>query len=144
MKTQKRAFAKLIVKPLGGRVFNALLALFMILYALIDATRAPVQSSLRSFSFSLPHFDKIVHYFGYGFLTLFLMKSLHWKKGNSFWTQLFIVVCSVNVLGAVNEYIQYAQGLGRNADIYDLIANFLGSLSYALLFVWAYHIFIKS
>jgi len=74
-------------------------------------------------------FDKLGHAGVYGLLTYLLLKGFAKEAktgffGNSFLTALFIS----SVYGILLEFVQYAFFPGRFFELYDIIANIIGSL----------------
>ena len=78
----------------------------------------------------IPFFDKIIHVGLFAFCSLLLFRAImHHKSTKSANRLLIIQVMSVMLIfGALIEIAQSTMGLGREGSIYDLLADFLGSL----------------
>ena len=84
-----------------------------------------------------PGADKVVHALMFGGLTLVLLidrqRGMHWRPlGKRF---VWSVALASAVFGAVIECLQWAMGLGRGFEIADIIADTVGSLLFALLWL---------
>jgi VanZ family protein len=85
----------------------------------------PLESKTKESFFSIPHFDKAIHFI------LFMILSFLWKqylesKSKSIRTGILgIVILSISY-GVLIEYIQ--QYTGREFDPADMLANTLGVL----------------
>ncbi|VAW12014.1 hypothetical protein MNBD_BACTEROID03-2189 [hydrothermal vent metagenome] len=97
-------------------------------------------SSLYSFSgvdaqsFSIPHFDKAVHfmfYFVACILGVFFLRERSNGKMNLMKTLIAMVFATV-VFGILIEVIQYEYTAQRMGDVYDALANSIGSICGAL------------
>jgi len=81
--------------------------------------------------FSIPYFDKIVHFGLFFVLCLLLFKPFKILKKNH-----LLLAPSISIfLGAVFELTQQLVSSSRNSNIYDFIANFLG-ISASLIFYY--------
>lgn len=77
-----------------------------------------------SFLFSIPHFDKIIHFSMYaalGFVALAEDRHEHPRLGFH-----MILLFSIFALSALIEILQATVIAARSAEWFDLIANFLG------------------
>ena len=86
--------------------------------------------------FSIPYFDKVVHFSLYMIFTFLVIYEL--KKsglpGNSR-KVIFISAVTVSfVLGAGMELLQLIPGLHRSAEVADSFANLAGSVSAVIFF----------
>jgi VanZ family protein len=77
--------------------------------------------------------DKILHAFGYCLLTAswlltFMPKTYHWKT-------TFSVVTAVFIYGIIIEILQGVFTNNRQADLYDVFANFAGITVATLIFM---------
>lgn len=84
-----------------------------------------------------PGADKVVHALMFGGLTLVLLidrqRGIRWRPlGKRF---VWSVALASAVFGAVIECLQWAMGLGRGFEIADIIADTVGSLLFALLWL---------
>lgn len=80
-------------------------------------------------SISIPHFDKIVHSFFHFVFTIlwYLFFEKQVKKSNQQKLLLVSVLLSL-FFGIVIEILQSKITLTRSGDIYDILANFAGSI----------------
>jgi len=81
--------------------------------------------------FSIPLKDKIVHAILYFMFIVLSYKSLHTKYRNSK-SVAFIVLLSL-IIGISIEILQGAITVSRSFDLFDIVANFFGSLIGILL-----------
>jgi VanZ family protein len=111
--------------------WKPVLWLAIICYALfIPAKELPVKPL-----FSIPHFDKMVHFTLFFVFCILLLRPLKKLKLNYY---LLAPLISI-VLGGILEFSQQIFSKSRSSDIYDFIANSLGILA-AVLF---YYLFIS-
>jgi VanZ family protein len=85
-----------------------------------------------SFFAKIPYFDKMVHFAMYFIFALFLMSGFSRQYGKmsvKAYTYSFILAF---ILGVLIEFIQ--EKVGRNYNIYDMIANAAGIIVSLLLF----------
>ena len=84
-----------------------------------------------------PGADKVVHALMFGGLTLVLLidrqRGMHWRPLRKGFVWSVALVSAV--FGAVIECLQWAMGLGRGFEIADIIADTVGSLLFALLWL---------
>lgn len=79
---------------------------------------------------AIPHFDKVVHFIFY-FVScvlgvLFIRER---TKGEMKLVKVLVITCVATILfGTIVEFLQYAITVERIADIFDCLANSLGSL----------------
>jgi VanZ family protein len=98
------------------------------LLSLIPGNKVPFNSF-----FSIPHFDKVVHFSMYaslGFVAL--MESRRTRQYSLF--HLLIIV-SILLLSGLIEILQATLASNRGAEWTDLLANFLGLLAGYLAFL---------
>jgi len=100
-------------------------------------------SSLFSFSgfnnsersINIPHFAKVVHfvfYFVACILGVFFIRER--TKGKMKLQKALLIMCIATIIfGIVIEVLQYAITVDRMADLFDALANSLGSLCGAVL-----------
>ena len=88
----------------------------------------PLEST--SYDTEIPFFDKIIHVGLFAFCSLLLFRArMHHSSTKSANLLLIIqVMSSMLIFGALIEISQSIMGLGREGSIYDLLADFLGSL----------------
>lgn len=74
--------------------------------------------------------DKLVHIFFYGLLSFLLLygfaRQYDWRKSR--YTLLIITFLIGTVFGLILEVLQYYVFIGRSGNVYDFIANVLGTL----------------
>lgn len=105
--------------------------LALICYSLfIPAKELPVKPL-----FSIPHFDKMVHFTLFFVFCILLLRPLKRLKLNYY---LLAPLISI-VLGGLLEFTQQLFSKSRSSDIYDFLANSLGILA-AVLF---YYLFVS-
>jgi len=78
--------------------------------------------------FSFEHMDKFIHFLLYATLSLFFYASL--KKHADFRSNEIVVINLIIIIsyGLLMEVFQYAFTVDRSAEIYDAIANSVGSV----------------
>lgn len=86
---------------------------------------------MPSMTFGLKNLDKAVHFiFYFIMISLYLFES---DKGSSHHSWLFgFMICFV--LGIGTEFAQQYLNMGRNFELADMAANFLGNISGLVLF----------
>lgn len=80
----------------------------------------------------VPSFDKVIHFGAYFLLALSWLLSFIKKSKEA--TYAYIIVFLVGVYGIIIEGLQATITTVRQADIYDIIANFTGVLVALLIF----------
>lgn len=111
--------------------WKPILWLAIICYALfIPAKELPVKPL-----FSIPHFDKMVHFTLFFVFCILLLRPLKKLKLNYYFLAPLISI----VLGGILEFSQQMFSKSRSSDIYDFMANSLGILA-AVLF---YYLFVS-
>jgi VanZ family protein len=111
--------------------WKPILWLAIICYALfIPAKELPVKPL-----FSIPHFDKMVHFTLFFVFCILLLRPLKKLKLNFYFLAPLISI----VLGGILEFSQQMFSKSRSSDIYDFMANTLGILA-AVLF---YYLFVS-
>jgi VanZ family protein len=79
-------------------------------------------------------FDKVVHFNIFGVLSIFLIKAIQERKPEySLKKSIVIAVIISTFFGLTDEIHQYYVPY-RNCDVYDLLADFLGSLFFSYAF----------
>lgn len=78
---------------------------------------------------NLPYGDKLAHFIAYSSLGFTWGNALYPKKDYIIKTLIFLVL-----LGLVIEFIQFYFLVGRFFEMYDIIANIIGSLNGVLIF----------
>ena len=98
-------------------------SLFMAILFLI-----PLDST--SNDIDIPFFDKVIHVGLFAVCSLLLFRArMHHKSAKSANRLLIIqVIFSMLIFGTLIEIAQSTMGLGREGSIYDLLADFIGSL----------------
>ncbi len=89
------------------------------------------------------HVDKIVHFVLFGGTVLLLAYGYHRQKGEISGLALFSLVLVVTLYGLAIEFIQKYLVANRSFDIYDLLADGLGAVAGALVFLWVGKRFLK-
>lgn len=89
-----------------------------------DPTQPPPSSSIPS-SPTLPINDKVLHFLAFFLLTI----TFYWILDTSRRRVLNLTLISITVgLGIGSEFLQEFIPNGRNFDVYDIVANVVGSL----------------
>ena len=99
--------------------FTILLVIVISLLSLIPGDQMP-----GSFLFSIPYFDKMVHFSMYaalGFVALAESRKDHARFGFH-----FLLLLAIFAMSALIEILQATVVAQRSAEWYDLLANFLG------------------
>ena len=85
-----------------------------------------------------PGADKVVHGIMFGFFTIMMLldlqRSHHWER-----TPLFVaLICAAisSALGISIEFIQLKMDIGRGFEIADMIADTVGSFTFAITWVY--------
>jgi VanZ family protein len=76
-----------------------------------------------------PYLDKIVHFLMYAILTMLILRENHVFKGK--YRQINVLTISfayVFLMGFFIEILQNSFFIGRNFDIFDVLANVTGAL----------------
>ena len=83
-----------------------------------------------SYDNEIPFFDKIIHVGLFAFCSLLLFRARMHHRSTKRANRLLIiqVMSSILFFGALIEIAQSIMDLGREGSIYDLLADFLGSL----------------
>lgn len=102
---------------------------FITYMCMVSASQIPEASWL-----DIPNKDKIVHFVFYFVLTLLLYKDykLKWGLIKKSFAYAFAIAVGYGII------IEVCQGLftdGRNADVFDVVANTSGSV-FAILILW--------
>lgn len=106
--------------------YKSFLFSLVILYLSLGNIHSPQTPGL----FNIPHLDKVVHFFLYGILCYLLMyESKQLKRKRHY--LLFVAICLL--YGIIIELLQINLA-HRTGDIYDIIANGLGSITAVPLF----------
>jgi len=83
---------------------------------------------------SIPHFDKIIHFGIYFILSLLILYETKIKIGKKKTVFIFTSIFSF-VLGLLIEIEQHYLINSRTGDLYDLIADVLGTITGIIFFV---------
>lgn len=89
------------------------------------------------------HVDKIVHFVLFGGTVLLLAYGYYKQKGAISGLALFSLVVVVTLYGLAIEFIQKYLVANRSFDMYDLLADGLGAVAGALVFLWVGKRFLK-
>jgi glycopeptide antibiotics resistance protein len=101
-------------------------------------------SAIPSMSmFDKLHVDKIVHFVLFGGTVLLLAYGYYKQKGALSGLALFSLVVVVTLYGLAIEFIQKYLVANRSFDMYDLLADGLGAVAGALVFLWVGKRFLK-
>lgn len=101
-------------------------------------------SAIPSMSmFDKLHVDKIVHFVLFGGTVLLLAYGYYKQKGAISGLALFSLVAVVTLYGLAIEFIQKYLVANRSFDMYDLLADGLGAVAGALVFLWVGKRFLK-
>lgn len=123
-----------LTKNLLGRKFWLIIALgytlFITVLFLMPASDLPKLSIWSS----IPYFDKWVHSSFHAVLALLWFKVLAPKGKKVIRRTIILLVFSCLLYGIVIEVIQYSLNDGRNADGWDVLANFTGTLIGVIIF----------
>ena len=85
--------------------------------------------------FSIPHLDKVAHIILFGNFVLFwclYAGSRKWTSVTLYYIIIYIVLISIN-LGIAMEFIQLKFIPNRGFDVWDIVADGLGSVGVGLL-----------
>ncbi len=94
-------------------------------------------SSLYSFSgidtqsfIHIPHFDKVVHFIFYFVACILGVLFLRERtKGKMYFIKALVIICITTIVfGIIIEVLQYTITVERMGDLFDGLANSLGSL----------------
>lgn len=108
------------VKIIQQQKYTLLWSVFVLFTCLIPGKEIPQAPFI-----TIPHFDKIVHFSFYFILSLLFLQSSK-KPLSSLYYFADILYCFV--LGIVIEFIQHHYIPNREGDIFDVFANFTGSI----------------
>lgn len=100
----------------------------------------PAREIPGTFIINIPHPDKVVHFFLYFLLVIFVMISVVKRKGNNVlpFLYFFFAFLAATLYGILIEILQNYMFNSRNADLYDIIANCAGSFTGLLSFRYYY------
>lgn len=115
---------KHLLTPKIIRFFAVLYTVAIVYGSLIKTTNIP------ELQFDVP--DKVAHGVAYFFLTAIWFLNFFQKK-TTFFKTIFVVSGVTFLFGIVIEVLQGAFSIGRQADFYDVIANFVGILTAVIL-----------
>ncbi len=108
------------VKIIQQQKYTLLWSVFVLFACLIPGKEIPQVSFI-----TIPHFDKIVHFSFYFILSLLFLQPSK-KPLNTLYYFADILYCLV--LGIVIEFIQHHYIPNREGDVFDVLANFMGSI----------------
>lgn len=105
----------------------AMLYLILITYLSLASS-----DNFRVSMFNIPHRDKIVHFFMYGFFVVILNWSLNGIEITK--SRIFVLILFPAIYGILMEIAQFfLVNLGRSFEVADIIANTSGVLFFWLL-----------
>lgn len=84
--------------------------------------------------------DKLIHLALFGTLSFLILQAIR-KQYNTSNLVIIGTIIAFNIsllLGALTEYLQYIGDINRSGNIYDFIANTVGSLLGVLVFIGYY------
>ncbi len=119
------------IKIIKQQKYTLLWSLFILFVCLIPGNEIPHPSF-----FNIPQLDKIVH-FSFYFILSFLF--LYSSRKPLYPTYYFIDILYCLVLGVLIEFIQHYYIPNREGDIFDVVANFLGSLFGLSIFLFRFN-----
>ncbi|MDZ7742345.1 MAG: VanZ family protein [Bacteroidota bacterium] len=124
-----------LIKTLKNFWPITLWALFVFILSAIPGNSIPRLPSF--FDWLKP--DKIVHLVFYGVFTFLLLHGLvkQYGAGNKRFMYKIVAFNTGMVFGLLMEVLQYYEFSGRNGNIYDFIANTIGSL----IGIWIFSIY---
>lgn len=85
-------------------------------------------------SLHIPHIDKMVHFFMFFIMSIFLCAELKYQTSFSFKKIMLTSIVLVALYGAFIELIQNFVFTYRSGDYYDLLFDILGGIVGALMF----------
>lgn len=87
----------------------------------------PINTSAGSGFLNFPHVDKLVHFMLYGLLSFILLHDLHKIFNNKSSLILLTLILCVSYGGLIEVFQSFIDG--RSGELYDLLADFAGSLT---------------
>jgi len=119
--------------------------IFVLIVTVIPGNYIPEVQNI----WSLLQWDKLVHIFLFSIFSLFLINDFR-KQNKSQLLQnnsvIFALLCGI-VLGLTTELIQLSEVFHRNSNIYDFIADIIGTIigipMYYLIYKKKYFRFLK-
>ena len=87
----------------------------------------PIQVKIPSFSFS----DKLLHIFEYGILASLIYLAL--RDTNAAKIHLFLLAFTITFLYGISDEIHQYFVPGRQADIFDVVADGIGALCFLVI-----------
>lgn len=100
--------------------------LYMGLIYYISGLSRPIQAEM-------PHgFDKVLHFGAYGLLGLLLGNALKGETGG----RMVIIGWAIATLYGVTDELHQALVPGRDASVYDLMADSAGGLAGLIVYAW--------
>jgi VanZ family protein len=111
----------LIIRLLIKYKFSILYALFVLFLSLL-----PFRGTPGSSFFNIPYSDKIAHFILYGIMAFIIILETHHKYLKVWEYIIIILICLF--FGGIIELLQMSLP-GRSGEVWDLVANFSGSLT---------------
>ncbi len=85
---------------------------------------------------SIPYFDKLIHLSFHSIMAFIWLQYLSKKLSISNKQMLIYLLIGCLMYGIIIELLQYIQNDGRKADVWDVLANFTGSVIGVCLFLF--------
>lgn len=121
MPVYKTALTLYILKFLSKYYMSFLVATIILVLSLV-----PINTSMGSGIMDFPHADKMAHFMLYGLLSFLLLHELN----RNFTGKISIILFTLILCLIYGGLIEIFQGLidGRSSELYDLLADFIGSV----------------
>jgi VanZ family protein len=99
--------------------------------------------NIPKFSFlNIPHFDKLIHAFVFGVLSVFLSYGFYKQNISLLGRYPYTFSMLIGVLYSImTEWIQDRFVMGRTGDFYDILANVIGCCAGIVVFVFLKRVF---
>jgi VanZ family protein len=85
-----------------------------------------------------PHFDKVVH-----FIFFFIFTMLWSVYNNCKWVTTIYIIITSFIFGWLIEIYQKNYVIGRSFDVFDIIADTIGAVSFLIIYKWVSRAFLS-
>jgi VanZ family protein len=85
-----------------------------------------------------PHFDKVVH-----FIFFFIFTMLWSVYNNCKWVTTIYIIITSFIFGWFIEIYQKNYVIGRSFDVFDIVADTIGAVSFLIIYKWVSRAFLS-
>ena len=120
------------------KLINVIFNPYIILIIITIASLTPSNEFPKNDKFSIPNLDKIIHFIMYFVLTFSLLYKNITKIFKIRKINIYILIFA-SLYGILMEILQHIMNLGRDANLYDFLANESGIFICFLVYKLLYH-----